>query len=279
VTYVAAITVAIAVTLALLWQEAQGGDRRHIARLLLLLGIAGALGAKLYSVVERGGAVWHDLEYELRSGYRYPGGILAIGASLPLLWRLQRPAISSGRFLDAVAIGMCAAIAAGRVGCYLAGCCHGAISDLPWATRYPAGTAPWYDHRAAELISETSAWSAYGHPLQLYFLAAIVAIGALLLSLRAGARRAPTSRWLTLWQGAGVRFEGELMLVFLVLDGLSKGALESLRFDYHASLQAFSLATAAIGAVIWMVVRRHISDASCRQGGVQRRCEEERVDF
>ena len=36
-----------------------------------------ALGAKLYSAVERGDLVWHDLGWELQSGYRYPGAMIA----------------------------------------------------------------------------------------------------------------------------------------------------------------------------------------------------------
>jgi len=43
---------------------------RSVYLLLLGVAVAGVFGAKLYSVIERGGFVWRDLGFELRAGYR-----------------------------------------------------------------------------------------------------------------------------------------------------------------------------------------------------------------
>ena len=40
----------------------------------------------------------------------------------------------------AVAIG----IAIGRIGCFLNGCCYGAVCELPWAVRFPPGRMPGF---------------------------------------------------------------------------------------------------------------------------------------
>ena len=39
---------------------------------------------------------------------------------------------------DAAAVTTATGLGIGRVGCFLAGCCHGAPSSLPWAVHFPA---------------------------------------------------------------------------------------------------------------------------------------------
>ncbi len=104
---------------------------------------------------------------------------------------------------------------------------------MAWATRYPMDSAPWHAHLAAGLIDRSAEWSSYGHPLQLYFLGAILVTGGCLM-----------------WVRRRQRYDGELLLWFMVLNGISKGALESLRYDYVASLQVYSFAMAVIGAAV-----------------------------
>ncbi len=71
-----------------------------------------------------------------------------------------------------------------RLGCLLNGCCFGAVSDVPWATRFPRGTwAFWYQYSHNWVESEASA-SLPVHPLQLYFVAAAVLQASVLLVLR-----------------------------------------------------------------------------------------------
>lgn len=209
--------------------------------------IAG-LGAKGYSLIERGG-VLQSFHWELSAGYRYPGAMMAVLFSLPIVWRILRPGISIARFLDAGVLGVCAGMVVVRIGCFMSGCCHGVVSNVPWATRYGTETSPWHAHRTAGVISPAADWSAYGHPLQLYFLVAIAATGTLLLWFRKHHQTV----------------DGQLTLIFMVLNGISKGALESIRFSYMPSLQVYSFMMATIGLVGLGIV--HTMKARSRSPG------------
>jgi phosphatidylglycerol:prolipoprotein diacylglycerol transferase len=41
------------------------------------------------------------------------------------------------KYLDILSIGLMLALAFGRIGCFLNGCCFGKPTDLPWAVRFP----------------------------------------------------------------------------------------------------------------------------------------------
>ncbi len=242
--YLIGIVVALVVILLCLKSShPRAGSRTVIAT--ACVGVLAGLGAKLYSVIERGG-VLHGLGWEMSAGYRYPGAMMAVLLGLPVLWRLLRPEVSMARFLDAGVLGVCAGMVVVRIGCFISGCCHGAVSDVLWATRYGVDSAPWHAHRTAGLISPAAEWSAAGHPLQIYFLAAIAAIGLFLVWFRKHRQT----------------YDGQLALIFIVLNGLSKGALESLRFSYVPSLQVYSLAMAAIAAVGLVVMRSNSRDGT-----------------
>jgi phosphatidylglycerol:prolipoprotein diacylglycerol transferase len=104
--------------------------------------IAGVAGARLFYVVHyfrdqfRGDllsvfAIW-------QGGLELLGGVLlAIAVIVLYLWRHKLPA---RHYLDILAIGLMAALAVGRIGCFLNGCCFGKPTDLPWAVRFPYGS-------------------------------------------------------------------------------------------------------------------------------------------
>jgi hypothetical protein len=95
-----------------------------------------------------------------------PGGLLSIGGiavglvMLPVAARVA--GIGAARLADGVVPGALVAFAAGRVGCFLAGCCVGVPTGLPWGVVFPeAGPLP-------------------RHPLPLYEAAAQLAVVATL---------------------------------------------------------------------------------------------------
>ncbi len=105
-----------------------------------------------------GGALW-------TGGLASTGGIAAALATACIVARVtRRPA---GELLDALVPAGLVALAIGRVGCFLAGCCYGRPTALPWGVVFPALGPP------------------ARHPLQLYSAA-----GDLLLLLLLP-RRAP----------------------------------------------------------------------------------------
>ena len=105
-------------------------------------------GHALFALVHGGGA----------GGLASTGGIAAgLGAVVVVAWVTDRPA---GELLDAIVPAGLLALAIGRVGCFLAGCCHGRPTTLPWGVVFPGLGPP------------------ARHPLQLYS-----AVGDLLLCL------------------------------------------------------------------------------------------------
>src|SRR5204862_111469 len=68
-------------------------------------------------------------------GLASTGGIAAgLGAVIVVAWVTDRPA---GELLDAIVPAGLLALAIGRVGCFLAGCCHGRPTTLPWGVVFP----------------------------------------------------------------------------------------------------------------------------------------------
>jgi phosphatidylglycerol:prolipoprotein diacylglycerol transferase len=118
--------------------------------------LLGAHGLFLLLRGERGG-VW-------TGGLASLGGVVAGLAAAALVSRIvRRPA---GEVLDAIAPAGLLALGIGRLGCFLAGCCYGRETALPWGVVFPAlGPPP-------------------RHPLQLYSAAADIGL-VLLLPRRA----------------------------------------------------------------------------------------------
>jgi phosphatidylglycerol:prolipoprotein diacylglycerol transferase len=133
--------------------------------------------------------------------------------------------------LDAAVVAIAVGIALGRVGCFLAGCCYGAPTDVAWAVHFPAG-------------HETG--GAGVHPTQLYDAAAAI----LAIVLWRVARR-PSA-----WPGAAA-LVGSVWLLS------SRIATEAMRGDVdrgHLGPISTSQALATIGLIaIVFAWRRHHS--------------------
>jgi phosphatidylglycerol:prolipoprotein diacylglycerol transferase len=225
------------------WLAGRSGfPSRRLMYLLVLVTAAALLGAKLYGVVERGGG-WHGFGWELSRGYRYPGGIAGALVAMPLLARSLLPGRSLLTLGDSAVVGIAIAMTLMRVGCFLAGCCHGVASSLPWAVEFPRGSPAWKAQVQAGLIDERAAASLAVHPLQLYFGVASLAVTVFLLRFRRRQRHA-----------------GQLVLIFFVADGTAKFLLEFLRLEQAAHLQWMALGPAVAAGVtlaaLWVAQRR-----------------------
>jgi phosphatidylglycerol:prolipoprotein diacylglycerol transferase len=206
-----------------------GLTRDQLGGLWLVLvgaGVAGLLGAKLDSLLERGGA--QPLVWELRHGYRYPGGMLAALLALLILAAFAGAGRWLGAIGDAVAPAAAVAMVVVRIGCFLAGCCHGTGSDLPWAVAFPAGSLAWTAQASQRLIRGDAPAALPVHPLQLYFALWSVGLGVFLL-----------------WLLPRRTYAGQVLLVYVALDNLMKGSLESLREPAVPHLQWMSLVIGA----------------------------------
>ena len=128
-------------------------DPQHVTNAALYSLISGVIGARLFYVVHHFDqfqgqnpvaffAVW-------QGGLELYGGVLfAIPVIVFYVWRHKLP---MREHLDILAIGLMLALAFGRMGCFLNGCCYGKPAELPWALRFPYGSFAYRSQVAPDL--------------------------------------------------------------------------------------------------------------------------------
>ena len=146
---------AVLALLFLLLEARRLGLSRAYAIVLFLWGIVFKLVfAKLFLFIDRWEYYWGDPAKILDpSSGRLDGGIIGYVLLLIIYSRLIK--FPFWRLSDLVIPCLAIAVAAGRIGCLINGCCYGVACDLPWATIY---TDP---HSYAPLNTPV-------HPVQLY---------------------------------------------------------------------------------------------------------------
>ncbi len=120
--FIVGLIVAFAMQFALLASEQIAMPRSLLVSLLALA--AGLLGAKLWY------AVLHPRESILKGGWAVDGFLVT--ALLVALVALVAFGLPIGAYLDATAPGLFLAVAIGRLGCFLTGCCAGRITASRW---------------------------------------------------------------------------------------------------------------------------------------------------
>ena len=73
-----------------------------------------------------------------QGGLEFLGGVVL--ALFVIGFYLRRNKMPVRRCLDVMAVGLMIALAFGRIGCLLNGCCFGQPTTLPWAIRFPYGS-------------------------------------------------------------------------------------------------------------------------------------------
>ncbi len=103
--------------------------------------IAGVLGSRLFYIIH----YFDRFEGNIVSMFSFwNGGFELLGgvfSAIVVLWIFMRfHKLQVLKFFDILAISMMAALAFGRIGCFLSGCCFGKPAELPWAVRFPYGS-------------------------------------------------------------------------------------------------------------------------------------------
>ena len=208
--------------------------KRHIDNLILILLLAGPLGARLaarlfympqlsfadaFKVWEGGGLVFY-------------GGFVAGIAAVIIYARALK--IPLRRLLDLLAPSAALGLAFGRVGCFMAGCCWGdlcvsgtvalepakeyqvrtlpALSPQFLAVQFPQKSDAYKQHSKLGLAQKSDTRSLPVHPVQLY-----EAVFALLMTIWLAKRKA--------------LFEGEVAIRLLVAYSVGRFVIEFLRAD------------------------------------------------
>jgi phosphatidylglycerol:prolipoprotein diacylglycerol transferase len=207
-----------------------GVDENLILDLAFVCVLAGGIGARLtYIIVEWDGFLDAPKDYIFsRTGFVFAGGLIT--GAVAGVWFLRRREAPVWLVCDVAATGMPLAHALGRIACFFSGCCFGATCDLPWAVTYPKVVDPQGNemgvhayHAMDKLISWDAARSLPVHPTQLY------EAGALLLIFLA-----------VLWIWRSRKFEGQILLVYLLLYSIARFIIEIYRGDPRGTYSGIS---------------------------------------
>lgn len=216
--------------------RAAGIDDEHVRIQLIIAAIGGILGARLWYIIEYRGefpspfadfAGWLTIAADLdRGGAVWFGGLLV--ATVAMVVHTRRAGVPLVRWADCGAPAVLAALAIGRIGCFLNGCCFGRACELPWAAT----------HNGVHV-----------HPTQLYESLACAVLAAVILRIAPG--RGAAAGW-SLLGYATWRFINETMRGDY---DVRLGVGFSLSPFHLTSAQWFALPLAALGG--WLVWRAH----------------------
>ena len=215
-------------------------DTNVVYELATWLFLGGVIGARALYVVLHPEMIASvgDIFRSWQGGNVFYGCILG-GLTGSLLYWCRRP-FPLWKMTDVAAPAVAIGAAVGRIGCFLNGCCDGAVCSLPWGVRFPAGSHAWVRQLNAGMIAEGSPFSLSVHPTQLYAAVAALAVLGLLLAYFPWRKR-----------------PGEVMALLMILYSLSRWPIEALRADERAlvagmtSAQLISVALFAGGIVLW----------------------------
>jgi phosphatidylglycerol:prolipoprotein diacylglycerol transferase len=142
--YGTAIAIGIALSVFLATQDKKQAliiSTKKFYDVIGLSTIAGIFGGHVLYWLEEDCCSWGSL-FSFWNGLSLLGAV--IGIILFLIYYLPRINVPILPFFDLVAVYAPLAQCFGRIGCFLAGCCYGRPTTLPWAITYtdPAVTAP-----------------------------------------------------------------------------------------------------------------------------------------
>jgi phosphatidylglycerol---prolipoprotein diacylglyceryl transferase len=210
--------------------------------------IAGLIGAKLLLLVVE----WpyysrnpREIFSLFQSGGVFYGGLL--GAIPVAFWYARRHQLDGWRTADVLAPGVAVGQAVGRIGCFMAGCCYGKPTDVPWAVTF----TDVYANRNVGTPLDTPL-----HPTQLYESAACFLIFGLLL-----------------WMAPRKRFHGQVVLAYVFLYAVARFVIEIWRGDAvrgfvvggrlsTSQLIALVMALAAALVLPYLVRRKRVAPAT-----------------
>ncbi|MFY0688995.1 MAG: prolipoprotein diacylglyceryl transferase [Cyclobacteriaceae bacterium] len=133
---------------------------------LTLLRVSFILGAKVFSVpiseliegVKTFSIPFTESKMILGGGICF---LIAFAIGKKML-KIQHPVI------DAFALALPIALAIQRIGCFMAGCCYGVVTDMPWGITYTPRSMSHFHQYQSGLIQVDSLSTLPVHPTQLY---------------------------------------------------------------------------------------------------------------
>jgi len=119
--------------------------------------VATILGGKLYNVgvqlienISNGETLTGGWKIAFQGGGSFYGGLTA--GSFFALWYLWKFKLPFWRIGDALSPAIALGHAFMKIGCFMAGCCYGIPSQLPWAVRFPDLNGPRHPSQLYETV-------------------------------------------------------------------------------------------------------------------------------
>ena len=146
--YWALLMIGFIAAIYLSWRMARraGIDANRILDLNLIILLCGVIGARLMHVLVEDDPVhpgepilYHYLQHPLdilniTNGLAFYGGLLVV---VPVaVWYVRRRELGVGRVADIAGVCIPLGLVFSRLGCFLAGCCHGKPTELPWGVEF-----------------------------------------------------------------------------------------------------------------------------------------------
>jgi len=179
-------------------QAYSSSEIRELALELVLVGILGARVLYLtthlftyatvcrFAIATDEGALWTCARplWIWEGGLSFYGGLIA--ALGWLAWRAPRRGLAPLRIADLAAPGLALAYAIARVGCFLAGCCFGRVTECGLGLRFPPESAAFQLLLDRGAITRGSEATPPLHPVQLYTAVAhtLLCVALLVVSRR-----------------------------------------------------------------------------------------------
>jgi phosphatidylglycerol:prolipoprotein diacylglycerol transferase len=193
--------------LSLIRARQRGLDPARVMDLGIYIIVSALVGAKLLLVIVDADHFLRepaDLLSLARSGGVFYGGLIL--AVLVGLWYVRKHQLPTWRIADVAAPGIAFGHVVGRFGCFLAGCCYGHETTVPWAVTFTNPLA---------LENVGTPLGVPLHPTQLYEAGAEAVILGLLLAL----------------EHKGRPFPGRTFWGYMLVYGVSRFVIEFFRGD------------------------------------------------
>ena len=202
------LVISLVLSISLFWvaQRAQiyKLPQKRILDLSLLLMAAALVGARLFHVFYENPEYYAPTPWKVfylwEGGFVYFGGAFLATLAAVLYFRFFRIK-NPGAYFDTFAPVLAFSYGAGRIGCFLAGCCYGRMCDYPWAVEGR-------------------------HPTQLYATLWEFAVVMILLGFE---KAEPRKRVFFLKQS------GSLFVFWIALHAIGRIMMESFRDDFRGN--------------------------------------------
>jgi len=172
------------------------------------------------------------------NGFAFYGGFIA--AAVFAIWFIRRHRWPPGKICDMAGWTIMLGLSFGRMGCFLAGCCFGAVTDSPLGVSFPPAS-PASRHQWMEgMLPSYRMESVPVHPTQLY-----ESLGALAISAAAYFLVRPNKR-----------FDGQVFVFSMCAYAVVRFLLEFIRRDERGSI--IGLSTSQLIAICVIAVSLYL---------------------